>query len=521
MPSTNGTCRLGSLIVLLLALPASGSVDGRPIAEMVPADSLVVYMARPYGWFRQTSQPGTAASQAGGGASAIAAIVTLLDASGLIPDEGQVFADIATALPLLGRFEHALVMLDVSSKVLRRPSEPSSSRPPGYSLRLRRLQTAVVLRTDGEHRAVLDQLQRIIGRYTHEDTAELSVATAEGHRYQRLADTRLPGWAIWEWGRLGDFFVVSFGEGAFEKVAQVYAGKVPSLSDDPWFQSATVKARGDRALAQWFIALSRLEERLAHVVKGRHTRVISALEADKMTHDLWTIGLEGRALTWYRCYRRDGKEITHRYSDPAAYLPEHSRLIPEAARHFAVIRVPTRWLVDNLPRAWMAAQSERHIQTWSRVWQRLEEETGLDIDGDLIKHLGENVVIFDYPPHPLRIPFALTIAIEIDDRTAVRAAIDALLGAWGRYLDARAKRKGTTLVRVKVHHTRDGLWYLQAGILGPALKVTDRYVVISWSPQALRDALAYIELPSADGPAEHGDSTARRSGKARAPRDPR
>jgi hypothetical protein len=120
----------------------------------------------------------------------------------------------------------------------------------------------------------------------------------------------------------------------------------------------------------------------------------------------------------------------------------------------------------------------------------------MDIDGKLISHLGEYVVIYDYPPHPLRIPFAWTIAFEIDDRESVQLALNAILSAWSRYLDERAKRDESGLVRVKVRHDRDGVWYLQAGILGPALKVVDGYVVVSWSPQALRDALKYIEVPT-------------------------
>ena len=85
-------------------------------------------------------------------------------------------------------------------------------------------------------------------------------------------------------------------------------------------------------------------------------------------------------------------------------------------------------------------------------------------------------------------------AIEIDDQKPVKTAVDALLKAWGQYLDERAERSGTKLMRVKVRQDKkDGIWYLQAGILGPALKVTERYLVISWSPQALRDALQSIE----------------------------
>jgi hypothetical protein len=104
-------------------------------------------------------------------------------------------------------------------------------------------------------------------------------------------------------------------------------------------------------------------------------------------------------------------------------------------------------------------------------------------------------VLFDYPPHPLEIPFALTVAIEIDDPKAVRTAIDALLESWGRYLDERAERNKTTLVRLKVKRAEDGVWFLQAGILGPALKVTERYVVLSWSPEALRAALLRMPGP--------------------------
>ena len=94
----------------------------------------------------------------------------------------------------------------------------------------------------------------------------------------------------------------------------------------------------------------------------------------------------------------------------------------------------------------------------------------------------------------MKVPFALTIAIEIDNRKAVQMATDTLLGAWRRYLDEKTEQStGKKLLRVKVRHDQDGVWFLQAGILGPAMKVTDRYIVISWSPQALRDALTFIE----------------------------
>lgn len=490
----NSMARITTIATIVLGLTtilSTGSLAAeRPMTDLVPADCLVVYASKPTSV--ATSQADGEGAEGGG--AAIATILTFLNAGGLIPNEGQVFADIAISLPLLGEFEHAMILSDISSRIVRKSRSSSDGRRrPEVSLRLKDMQTAIVFRTRGRHKVVLNHMSRIIGRYTNTDVAQLTTERVGEYEYQRLTDERLPGWAMWEWGRLDDFFVVSFGAGAFEKIANVHTGKSPSLSKDEWFRSATAKTHGDRASTQWFVALSRLQKRLGQVSQDRHLRVIAALNADGITHDLWTIGREGRDLTWFRCYRRHGKDITRTYSDPATYPRKHKRIIPDEATQTAIINVPTQWLINNLPRAWVAAQSESHVRKWSKIWTRLEEETGIDINGNLIAHLGRYVVIHDYPPHPLHIPFALTIAIEINDRKPVEMAVDALLAAWGRYLDERAERKGTKLVRVKVRQYRDGIWYLQAGILGPALKVTDDYIVISWSPQALRTALEHVE----------------------------
>ncbi|MFQ5424748.1 MAG: hypothetical protein ACE5F9_12310 [Phycisphaerae bacterium] len=491
--------------MISVALSASAPAAPRSILRLVPADCIVVYTAKPYTDWVPAARPMTTAPARGG--SQLAAILGFLNASGLIPHQGQVYADIAARLPLLGRYEHAIALLDVSSKLVRKQGRTPADR--NISLRLKQLQAAVLFRTNGENSDVLDHLNEIVGRYTNSDVAHLMTEKAGKHTYRRLVDDRLIGWAIWEWGRLGEFFVVTFGAGAFDRIADTYDGRASSLAEDDWFKSATRKTHGDRALAQWFVSLSRLETSLlepglSDAAQKRYRGVISALGAAGMTHDLWTVGLPGRAMSWYRCFQRQvsggpDRDETRVYSDPERYPKSLRRIVPDAATRFAIIHVPTRWLVDNLPRAWVQAQSERHVQRLHAAWERLEEETGIDISSNLVRHLGENVVIFDYPPHPLRVPVALTVVIEIDDRKAVEAATDALLGAWGRYLDERAERKGTTLLRMYVKHDDDGVWYIEAGILGPALKVTDRYLVLSWSPAALREALDAMGRGSTSG----------------------
>ncbi len=483
-----------SIIVATSSLltPESSSVD-RPIADLIPQDALIAYMAVPYG---SLDRPSDATSQpaASRPTATIATILAFLNASGMIPDEGQIYADIASALPLLGRHEHAIVLLDASSKLVQRADGNAEEMP----LRLKHLEAFILLRTNGQNVEVLKHLNRVVGRYTNTDVAHLESQVALEFAYQRLVDSRLPEWAVWEWGQLDNDYVICFGRGTFEQVAATYAGKTPSLLKDPWYARSRANLVTDRTLAHWFIGFDRVAKRLGEISQPRVDRVLSNLQASSITRDMWVVGLHDRALSWSRVYQRDGDNVVRRYSDPAAYTADMLRVIPDEARHYTILNVPTRWLVDNVPQAWIGAGSEQSIRQWQNIWNGLEAETGIDLSGYLSENLGDHMILFDYPVHPLEIPFAMTIAIEIKNPRAVRTAIDAVMSAWGQYLEAIASKSKSRLAKVDVHRAEDGIWYLQAGIFGPGIKVTDRYVVISWSPEALRQALKSMNLDKPD-----------------------
>ena len=275
---------------------AMSSTDRSRITSLIPDDTLVAYVAKPYGWFESPVNGATTAPA--NTVNSIASIVAFLNASGMIPDEGQVFADIASCLPLLGRYEHALILLDVSSRVVERKveSDQIADLVKGLSLRLNRLQTAVVFRSNKDHGIIVEQLNRIVGRYTNKSVATLSTHEIAGSTFQRLTDQRLPMWASWEWGSIDSFFVIGFGEGSFASIAEVHAGKRPSLTADSWFNQALTTTRGNNALAFWYIAMERLSASVGAEAAKRMTSVTSALQADNLTHDLWAIGQDGRAL---------------------------------------------------------------------------------------------------------------------------------------------------------------------------------------------------------------------------------
>lgn len=472
--------------------PVVVAADRRPIADAIPQEATIAYFARPYNAVNAGDEATDA--RAANPATTIATILAFLNAGGLIPDEGQIFADIATALPLLGAHEHALVLLDASSRVVRRDSAVPGA-PEEKSLRLKHLEAFILLRTDGANQVVLEHVNRIVGRYTNRDDAKLEKLDANGVRYQRLIDSRMPDWAVWEWGEVGEFYALCFGKGSFSKVASAYRGDSKSLSKDGWYARKSAELVTDKTLAHWFIGFDRLKKRLGEISEVRLERVLAELEATDITRDMWVVGLHGRALSWTRCYEKGGDNVVRRYSEPAAYSNEQLELVPNAARHYAILNIPSRWLIENVPQAWVAAGSQQRIDEWKRIWNGLESKTGMDLSANLTDHLGDQIIMFDYPVHPLEIPFAMTIAIEIKDERQVRAALDAVIAAWSQYLkEMGARNSSNKLARVNVIHAEDGVWYLQAGILGPAIKVTGKYIVISWSPEALRQALKAMKM---------------------------
>ena len=103
----------------------------------------------------------------------------------------------------------------------------------------------------------------------------------------------------------------------------------------------------------------------------------------------------------------------------------------------------------------------------------------MSFDRDIFSHLGHTVVIHDYPEHPLRLSVARTLLVCIDgDAEALRRRIDHLLGCVGPQLPQAG------LLRLR--QDADGVWYLQYGLLGPALVVTDDWLMVSFSPTAVR-----------------------------------
>jgi hypothetical protein len=93
---------------------------------------------------------------------------------------------------------------------------------------------------------------------------------------------------------------------------------------------------------------------------------------------------------------------------------------------------------------------------------------------------------------------ARTVLVEIAGSSmAVQTWTDRLLRRWQRHLDSPS----SDWQPLTVKQAPDGVWYLQAGLYGPALAVTNRWIVISHSPAAVRQNVAHLESRSGAAPA--------------------
>ena len=190
--------------------------------------------------------------------------------------------------------------------------------------------------------------------------------------------------------------------------------------------------------------------------------------------------------------RLSGKEI------PA---PEVAGAIPPQASRYAAFRFPLADGFRAAHQSYMASQSVRRQRRFQSGWAKLQETFAFDVDMGLINRLGDHLVIHTYPLHPLGVSGLFTIWIQHEgDRASTARTVDAMMRAWQATLNAPTDTQPAVGLRPQVRRADDGIWYLQLGLVGPAVGVTDGWVIISFSPQAVRDNLAHLAgVPAKQG----------------------
>lgn len=477
-----------TLAALCLLGLTGGAQAGEPL-DLIPAETLLCWHGRPLPDTAPVSdQPSTLQT--------LLELGTRLAGSSL--DSGaQLGVRIAEMFSLMIRYPHAVALIDAQAKPVR--SDPQARR-------VDRLRCVLVIQNRGQTEPFLRLIQKTINDQTDSQAATLVTRKAGAHKYQELRDQRLPDWCVIAWGHIDEHFVLTVGEDVWPTVAAVAAGKSPALSQEPWYAAAR-RQRARTALIEIFVAVRETRQRLDPFLDGRASDFFQAWDADKLERAHWALGLEGRALFCQAHFRIAGTSVSRLYADPEARDPRLLATIPPEAR-YAIYELPMDRFLRRFFRGLVSTQGPKQRENIERIWAQLQAEHGFDVERNLLAHLGEHAVLHNYPPHPLRLPLAMTVLIEIRDGagqascptgTQVRQTLDAMCTAVRAALD-QAAAEGRGPPPWTLHQERDGLWYLRFGpIAGPAWTVTERFIIVSWSPRALREYLGTgrASVPSA------------------------
>ncbi|HUW82781.1 MAG TPA: hypothetical protein VMZ31_08300 [Phycisphaerae bacterium] len=473
--------RLGVLACLTVS-PAFAAPATKPATapqSAIPADAMLVYFNRPSAAARQRVES----------AGKVTSVLTAAGALGVLSGQGQLMADIVSCFPVVGTHDFAVALLDITA-----------FQPKPETYRLDQLKLALIIHSKGENDPITAHLRRMLSRYTNNSVAALEDVSVGSDKFQRLVDSRVAKWGVVGFGPLDDFYVVTLGREAHEKVIAAYRGKTPSLAQDAWFVSAHRQTGGPDANIEWFVNFEQFRSRLSEVMKGRPEAVIRELGFAEVRRTLWAARPMGTARAWFGMYLQPEGDRLVKLSDPDTFPARHKAVIPAGATH-AIMRLDVAQFATTIARAYLAGRSPKNAEALRDGYQKLQEKLGLDVSADLLAHLGPHVIIHDYPPHPLNVPLLRSFLIETDDPQRVRAAVDALLAEWDAHFVRQAEGVENPLILPRVVRDPDGIWYLQVGIVGPAVAITDRYVVVSWSPAAVRAILKFIEAPTQSRPA--------------------
>lgn len=506
----------GFLCGALLVGQLTGAAGADPLREpvdLIPAQSMLCWYGRPL--------PGMPAGDAGG--ESPSTLQTLLElgarivgsGGGALPKEAQLNVRMAEMFALVVRYPHAFALIDTAA----RPTETDPT-----ARRVDRLQFAVAVRlgeTAAEAQDAVEPFLRVIQKAVNEQTnqgaATLAQKCAGDWSYQELRDQRLPDWAVIAWGLIDEHFILTVGAGVWPAIAAVAGAEEPALTHAPWYIVARGKTR-NTALIEIFVAVKAIQERLDPFVDGRASALFGTWSSEPIQQAYWAIGFEERAMYCRAALRQpddeQGSRTMHRlYADPQPRAPHLLATIPDNAK-FAVFQVAAGRLLPRFFGSLLAMQGPAARSNIERIWREIQQTHDFDVERDLLANLGRHIVMHNDPPHPLHLPLAITTLIEIERNPAdVRRTLERFCAAWQATLDDVAQRAALAPAEKNpppftLHRDPDGVWYVRfnlagprwLGLAGPAWTVTDRFIIVSWSPLALREYLDRV-----------GDAAGRRS----------
>jgi hypothetical protein len=469
-PAEVAASRVSETVVADIAAPPKPHTIDAPL-DLVPAEHLLCWKGAPFpGLAPQSTQPSP--------------LQTMLDLAGKIfggqLDEGQRLGlRILETLGIVGRYPFAVTVIDAAAK---------STRPDGSGAKLDQLRIAAVIQTGGltDSDPFLRIIQKAINELTDAGAAQLTTQTAGQWQYQKLTDERLPAWCEIAWGQIEKHFVLTFGRDVWPEIAAVAAGDKPAAVEVDWVRDVRHSQEGE-PLIEVLVSARKIRERLDPFVRGRATAFFEAWRIEDVEFMHWAIGFQEHALYCAANYREGNITTRSLYADPDIRDERFLETIPEDAR-YAIFRISAQRFLPTLISSIYATLDPDERETAGAAWKKIQDDLNIDAERDALNHLGDTMIAHNYPPNPFNLPLEFTALIEIKEEPArVRATLEKLLEAWRAALETHADETGRQPL-LRLYRDDDGIWHGSLCVIhGVAWTFTDRYIVTSWSPNALRE----------------------------------
>jgi hypothetical protein len=319
----------------------------------------------------------------------------------------------------------------------------------------------------------------------------LATQTAGKWQYQTLTDARLPDWCEIAWGQIEKHFVITFGQNVWPEIAAVASGEKESISHVSWI-SQVRRLQEEEPLIEVLVSSRKIRDRLDPFVRGRASAFFKVWHIDDVEFMHWALGFQGRALYCIAHFRED--KLTKRlvYANPNVRDERYLQTVPEESR-YAIYHLSAQRFLPKLISGYYATRDPEDREMAAAAWAKIQADLGIDAERDALDHLGNTIVAHNYPPHPFNLPLAFTSLIEIREEPAkVKQTLEKMLEAWQAALDRHAEETCKELP-LRLIRDDDGVWHVEFMFVhGVAWTFTDRFIVTSWSPIALREYLAKI-----------------------------
>jgi hypothetical protein len=478
--------RLRPVAVALIAsamFSAAAPCHGIDLVDTVPREAIVAVMLNPPG----TGQAGSTRTW---GINLAAFLLQQARQTGWASDADDgtvILVDALASLPLAGRYPLAVSLFEARARKL-----PTGAR------RLAGMRAAILLRTGNESGPVARRVQELLNLHSDKQHSRIVKRQTDDLNWYELSDTRWPEWAILEWGPIDGFYVAAIGQGTWAAVARTLRGENASLRADSWFQASHNACRGADAYLEIYLNADALHSQLGDVMEGTPEQVATALGLGDVQRGLWAVGRVDRFVS-ASCVLRTADGDRH---IPITVLPREcpraAAAVPPEATTCAILRCRPTDLILRARDAYLASQRESSRQRWMSLWNEHVAGPDWSVQADLLDQLGDHIVIHNDPPHPLGIPLLCMILVEIEGSAdRVSASIDRLFAALEKYLGGARPEAEAGVFEPVLRQAADGVWYMQMGLYGPALAVTDHWVVIGYAPDAVRRNVAFLrQLPT-------------------------